>query len=55
MISYLQKSIALREYMSSADEIVETLGQDPNFRDRKMQSLLVENIRVLMETGKQIS
>jgi len=55
MISYLQKSIALREYVTSADEIVETLGQDPNFRERKMQSLLVENIRILMETGKQIS
>ena len=55
MISYLQKSIALREYMSSAEEVVQTLGQDPNFRERKMQSLLVENIRVLMEFGKQIS
>lgn len=55
MISYLQKAMALRESMSDADEIVQTLGQDPNFRERKMQSLFVENIRVLMETGKQIS
>jgi glyoxylase-like metal-dependent hydrolase (beta-lactamase superfamily II) len=49
MLSYLQKTIAIKDFVNHPENIVEALGQDKNFRDRKMQSLLVENIKVIME------
>ncbi|HOO31763.1 MAG TPA: MBL fold metallo-hydrolase [Thermotogota bacterium] len=55
MISYLQKTAALGEFVNTPETIVEALGQDSNFRDRKMQSLLIENIKVIMEKASSFS
>lgn len=55
MIAYLQKTIALKDFINNPENIVEALGQDSNFRDRKMQSLLIENIKVIMEQSLPFS
>jgi len=54
MISYLQKTLMVRDYSKNIEDVVTGLGNDPNFRERKMQSLFLENIRVIME-NREIS
>lgn len=51
MRSYLEKCIYLQEHKPQLETLLDSLKIDPNFRDRKMSAMFVENLRAVLNQG----